>query len=230
MNRLVRVLAVTIMAATTLAWDGPNGALAASETVTVPFSLGETGVTTSNSYSGSISVTASGTGQAAGTQRSDAFYIFTDSAGNPVTPFRLPDGGFTLWINDGPAENYVNPIPAYRADHNYSFSIFAPGGRIKFSFGVGDLATGDNSGAYTVTISGGGQPSVPPALPFQEAIPCTEKLGTAAGVGVAELFAALASPECQEVPKGLIARFFVRLCQSSGDVLPPDVRDTICKR
>ena len=140
---------------------GPRAARAAGETLTVPFSLGTTGVTTSQTYSGPVTITVSGFGQAASTQNSDAFYIFTDDWGQPVPPFHVADYyNFGLWINGGPVDNWVSPIPPYRADHTYSFAIHAPGNRLTFAFGVGDAFTFDNAGAFTVAITpgGGGRP------------------------------------------------------------------------
>lgn len=90
-----------------------------------------------------------GTGQAAATRRSDAFYIYTDLAGQPITPFHL-NGDFTLWINGGPADDFVQPIPPFRDDHVYNFQITAPGGPLTFA--VGDTFTADNTGAYTVEV------------------------------------------------------------------------------
>ena len=52
---------------------------AASETVTVPFTGGPSAAHITNFYSGPVTLTVSGTGQASGTLRNDAFYVFTDS-------------------------------------------------------------------------------------------------------------------------------------------------------
>jgi uncharacterized repeat protein (TIGR01451 family) len=122
------------------------------ETVVVPFRSGIGGVQTQQSFSGPVTVTVSGTGQASGTAWSDAFYIYTDFQGNPVPPTHpTTHYNYTLWINDGPADAYVSPIPAYRPDHVYTFPINAPGGRLRFA--VGDELSGDNSGEYTITVT-----------------------------------------------------------------------------
>ncbi len=124
---------------------------ATGETLTVPFTNGTAGVQTSQSYQGIINVTVSGFGQAAGTAFSDAFYIFTDQAGNPITPVPPPGPfNFTLWINGGPADNFVQPIPPFNVNHLYTFQINAPGGPLTFA--VGDTFTSDNTGAFTVTV------------------------------------------------------------------------------
>jgi hypothetical protein len=153
MLRMLIVIGVVAV----LGASGPWAALAVKgETLTVPFSLGTTGVETTQSYAGRVTITVSGTGQAAGSQSSDAFYIFTDSAGNPVTPFHVSDYyNFGLWVNGGPVDNYLNAIPPYNDAHTYTFSIVVRGGRIVFAFGVGDTFTSDNTGAFTVTIRQG---------------------------------------------------------------------------
>lgn len=93
---------------------------ARGETLIVPFVNGPAGVTTAGTYLGVVAITVSGFGQAAGTQHSDAFYIFTDGFGNPRTPEHIND--FGLWINDQPVEHYVGVLP-YRGDHTYRFAI-----------------------------------------------------------------------------------------------------------
>ena len=122
------------------------------EILTVPFQYGTVGVQTSQSYAGTVSITVAGVGQASGTEWSDAFYIYTDSFGNPVNPWH-PTWfyNFTLWINGGPADSFVQPIPPYNDAHIYNFSIIAPGGPLTFA--VGDVVGVDNSGAYTVAIT-----------------------------------------------------------------------------
>ena len=39
---------------------------------------------------------------------SDAFYIYTDQANNPITPWRDNEKGGTLFINDRPVENFIS--------------------------------------------------------------------------------------------------------------------------
>lgn len=125
-----------------------------SETIVVPFKLGTAGVSTNGCYQGHVVVTVSGTGQAAGTQYSDAFYVFTDNHGVPITPIHYAPPKYydtwELWINGGPSDYYVQPIPAFKNDHVYSFAMKAPGGPLTFA--VGDTKTNDNTGFYTVTV------------------------------------------------------------------------------
>jgi hypothetical protein len=150
---LAALLGAALLAAVPLGTVRDGASAARSETLTVPFSLGTAGAWTRNAYAGAITVTVSGSGQAAGSQSTDAFYVFTDGAGNPVAPWHPTEFyNWSLWINGGPADTYVQPIPAYRADHTYTVRILAPGGRIAFGFGVGDAYVADNAGAYTVTV------------------------------------------------------------------------------
>lgn len=124
---------------------------AAKEILTVPFVLGPAGVQTVNSYNGPTALAVMGVGQASGSQLSDAFYIFTDYAGNPVEPWHPTEFfNWTLWINGGPADSLVNPIPPYNPEHVYVFAITAPAGPLTFA--VGDAGTDDNSGEYQVGV------------------------------------------------------------------------------
>jgi hypothetical protein len=121
------------------------------ETLTVSFKDGATGVSTENHYSGLVTIIVQGTGQAGGTARSDAFYVFTDNNGENIEPIHPKDFyNFTLWINGEPADTLVDPVPPYNADHVYEFTIKAPGGRLVFA--VGDVYVVDNDGYYTVQI------------------------------------------------------------------------------
>lgn len=160
----LRVLLLTAVIVASLAWAAPRSALAASETLSVPFVLGVNGVQTEHAFSGPIRIDVSGSGQAAGSQLSDAFYIFADENGQPLpTPYHVyAFYTFGLFINGGPADAYVAAIPAYNPSHAYTISVFAPGGRLTFGFGVGDAVTADNSGAFTVTITNRGGPELRP--------------------------------------------------------------------
>lgn len=133
-------------------------ALAASETLYVPYTDGPFGPLTGNVYSGAVTIDVTGYGQAAGSQYSDAFYIFTNSDGI----IRVPEAGFGLLINEQPASHYLGSTPSYRADHHYRFTINVKNSRLRFQFGVDDLYTGDNAGGLTVTVSSGGIPNTPP--------------------------------------------------------------------
>ena len=106
------VSAVVAQASTTLPVS--PAAIVASETLYVPFTRGPAGIKTQQSYSGQVQVTISGVGQAAGSAWSDAFYVYTDPAGNPSAPWHSTAFyNSTLWINDGPADWLVWPTPPY---------------------------------------------------------------------------------------------------------------------
>jgi uncharacterized repeat protein (TIGR01451 family) len=126
---------------------------AAQETVTAPFVNGPNGATTTNTYSGSVSIKVSGFGQAAESKYSDAFYIFTDNSGNPITPEHHFD--FGLCINNQPVENYLATIPPFRTDHTYQFAISIGSSPQQITFGVCDTFTADNSGSFTITLTAG---------------------------------------------------------------------------
>jgi hypothetical protein len=133
------------------AWEpaAPEG----GESLVVPFKGGWQAVTTGNAYSGLITLTVIGIGQASGTAFTDAFYVLTDYAGNPVPP--TVANGWILAINGTLAKELIpgQQVPAYRSDHSYTFQINAPGGRL--TFGVADSYTADNTGSYSVSVAGG---------------------------------------------------------------------------
>ncbi len=125
-----------------------------SETIYMPYTDGESGVTTSNSYHGMVTVDISGTGQAIDVHGwTDAFYVYTNGQQTPVQPWHksvLPS--WVLTIDGGPCDPYITSgIPGYNPSHVYSFTMNAPGGQI--SFGVGDPVPSDNTGGYTITIT-----------------------------------------------------------------------------
>jgi hypothetical protein len=148
-NFLIATSTATFVA---LGMVGEAQAQLAEETVIAPFAGGPSAVTTSNSYSGLTNLLVSGIGQAAGTSFSDAFYIFTDSNGNIIPPVFANE--FGLFINNQIASNFFpagQQKPAFSANHIYDFPINAPGGAL--TFGVGDVATGDNTGEFTITLN-----------------------------------------------------------------------------
>ncbi len=120
-----------------------------TETVVAAFTSGPYAVTTTYSYSGTVSITVSGEGQASQTQYSDALYVYTDNNGNAVTPKH--SSCWVLYIDDKPVDDFTSSIPAYQSSHSYSFTINAPGGTL--TFGVCDSMTSDNTGSYTITVT-----------------------------------------------------------------------------
>lgn len=119
--------------------------------LTVPFTGSAKAAQTTKSYHGSVRITVSGTGQAAGTRKSDAFYIFTDLKGNPLTPYVDHAVTHTLCIDGKSATTYLSSIPPYSKSHTYTFTFTAPGGPL--TFGVCDNNYTDNAGSFTITFS-----------------------------------------------------------------------------
>ena len=126
------------------------------EVVTAPFTGGLYGGTSSLTYRGLNTVTVTGVGQASGSSYSDAFYIFADGNGNPVTPqHHTFQYNWVLAVNGQHAEAFIpaRQVPAYRPDHRYTIRINAPAGPL--TFGVGDGYGADNSGRYVTGLCGG---------------------------------------------------------------------------
>lgn len=109
---------------------------------------GHVSTASSAAYSGFVEVVVSGTGQSLGPQLGDAFYVFKDALGHPITPFNDVDY-YQLAIDTAPIEgrpedptprgqlarqsivyDFVSGaeqappyVPAYRTDHRYRFVI-----------------------------------------------------------------------------------------------------------
>lgn len=116
----------------------------------VPFA-NRNGVSTTQSYTGPTTIKVSGSGQAQGKQFSDAFYLYTDGNGKPITPVHPKVNGL-LCVNSKPIDSYVQTIPSYNPEHNYTITLNAPGGPLKF--GVCDVPGqfNDNTNAFTITF------------------------------------------------------------------------------
>lgn len=127
------------------------GGCRGGENLNVPFN--GSGGRTSLTYDGLATITVSGVGQASGQNYSDAFYVFADGTGAPVTPTHPNE--FVLTINGQPAHNFIKAqqAPGFRQDHRYVFRINAPPGPL--TFGVGDGFPSDNTGSYRVGLCGG---------------------------------------------------------------------------
>lgn len=149
-----------------------------AETVTAAFTTPDAGITT-NSYSGTVLVTVSGVGQSYSSAYNDAFYVYQDTSGNPITPsnpyynptnpnglryYQLAYSANPLSGNDynNAADlSVVGGLPAYSPSHSYTFflntGLTAPG---KLHFGVIDGDYGDNTGAYTITLGSAPEPGI----------------------------------------------------------------------
>lgn len=116
----------------------------------LPYVRGNDGVASQHTYTGLVEITVSGTGQAAGSAQSDAFYRFTDGDGFFIPPEELDD--FLLTINGDFARHSIvdERIPPYSADHVYTFDINAPSGVLHF--GIMDGYTVDNTGSLTISL------------------------------------------------------------------------------
>jgi hypothetical protein len=148
---LFLIAAILLLPATPAAGKARNMRIV--ERLTVPFESGHIGVQTVHSFSGQVLVKVSGIGQASGTQWSDAFYVFTDYDGNPMEPWHPEEWfNFTLWINGGPVDAFLEEIPPYNPRHIYVFQIKVPAGPLTFA--VGDAYTIDNSGQYKLVVRG----------------------------------------------------------------------------
>jgi serine/threonine protein kinase len=126
-----------------------------TETLTAPFINGPNGATTTHSYMGNVIIKVSSYGRPGPTLAySDAFYIFTDDSGNPITPVHPADFHFSLCINNQSVNTYVPQTPLYRSDHIYQFTISVGSGPQQLTFGICDTYTVDNSGSFFITVKG----------------------------------------------------------------------------
>jgi len=104
-------------------------------------------------YSGEVTLVLEGTGQAAGTASSDAFYLYTDDAGNPLP---VPQTEmFDLEI-DGQRAIYTLGLladpPPFNPNHLYAVRYDVGPVARRIAFRVSDLTTNDNAGAFRITI------------------------------------------------------------------------------
>lgn len=96
-------------------------------------------------------ITITGSGQAAGTRFSDAFYIYTDLYGNMIKPKPTPMYA-TLHINGKPAVAFLKTRPAYNPSHTYRVKLKAWKGT-SLSVGIPDGDLSDNTGALMILFS-----------------------------------------------------------------------------
>jgi serine/threonine protein kinase len=107
------------------------------------------GVSTQHTYSGTVSIIVSGFGQASSTEYSDAFYIYTDTSGNPLpTPHTATC--WVMYMNGSTADGSVG-LPNYNTSHTYSvtMNMSQPG---IINFGMCDGQPSDNTGYLTITV------------------------------------------------------------------------------
>ncbi|HJT56376.1 MAG TPA: protein kinase, partial [Ktedonobacteraceae bacterium] len=123
------------------------------ESMVVSFQDPLPGPSTQNSYSGQITITVCGSGEAWDkTGTSDAFYVYLNPDGSfhnpPFHGVKYPN--WVLWINGHDATYYAGLL-GYLPSHKYTFTMNAPGGPL--SFAVDDSVYSDNSGAYYISIN-----------------------------------------------------------------------------
>jgi hypothetical protein len=128
----------------------PTPAPIMQESLKVFFAKGTRSITTTKSYEGMVTITIKGVAQSSGVPFADAFYVF----GTPLSP-PTHNASTTLQINGEPVDAFLKPIPAYRADHTYTFTIKVPSGHL--TFGVGNGLAVDKTGFFTVTVRSSGQ-------------------------------------------------------------------------
>src|SRR5947209_775101 len=123
------------------------------ETLSVLFNAatrsGLPGVQTRHSFSRTVLITVSGTGHVSAKENSDAFYVYNDIFGKPLSP---PNAAscWVLYIN-GQHASLLAGLPVYTSTHVYKFWIsLNQSGPI--TFGVCDGRAADNSGGYTITV------------------------------------------------------------------------------
>ena len=106
------------------------------------------GVSTQHTYSGTVSIIVSGYGRASSPEYSDAFYIYTDTSGNPLsTPHTSTC--LIMYINGNTADSSVG-LPNYESSHTYSvtMNVSQPG---TINFGICGQPS-DHVGYLIVTV------------------------------------------------------------------------------
>jgi hypothetical protein len=142
-----------------------------SEIVSVDFTTPDGGVST-NSYHGLVEIIVAGSGQSAGQDLNDGFWVYSpvfvhdasyyqltvDNA--PLVPLNPAQDATNFIVYDVDANTEIGSlpyVPAYRAnDHIYSLiidtSMFGVIGSDVLHFGVSDGIFDDNSGGYRVEV------------------------------------------------------------------------------
>jgi hypothetical protein len=141
-----------------------------TESVTAVFTQADGGVSL-NTYAGLVKLVVSGTGQSAGANFNDAFYVYTPVPSHNASWYQLAMDNVAL-VPLNPSQNAKNFIvydidagvqtspvyvPAYRADHTYSFivnlgllGVVSPS---LLHFGVSNGIFADNTGQYAIQIT-----------------------------------------------------------------------------
>ena len=143
-----------------------------TESIYIPFSTPDAAIST-QTYSDYVRIKVTGTGQSDGTCWNDAFWVYTDPSGAPVTTPGNGSGGYQLNCDTTTllpsipftqnaaqriyydVDNGLEPsgqpyYPPYQASHEYNFVLNVGSIPSKLHFGVCDGIFGDNSGAYNI--------------------------------------------------------------------------------
>ena len=131
------------------------------------------GVSTSNSYSGYVSLTISGTATAAGNNLNDAFYLVDQLHEGCETVFVMQ-----VWLSSVPSHRPLASLipdgcPEFNPDHTYQVTIHLRDYEGPLVFGTGDVIVGDNSGELTVILTPGKSFPEPTPTPTPEPTPTT---------------------------------------------------------
>lgn len=145
---------VLLIAASLIIWLTPVDPLLRSgaEAVTVNFSNIEP-VYTQRTYSGEVTLIVSGTGQAGGTDWSDAFYLYQKADGSLYNPPMLQH--FDLEIDGRRAIETLRLLespPAYTPEHIYQVAYNVGTEARRIAFRISDEVVGDNTGTFRIEI------------------------------------------------------------------------------
>lgn len=130
---------------------------ASAEIVSATFLQADGGVTV-GTYSGTVHITISGTGQSAGTAFNDAFYVYSPGAPLHFSDYYQLTFGTSTLLPFTPSQDaylaIIGGVPAYNASHTYSFDLNT-GAAVptKLHFGVSDGNFTDNSGSYSISVT-----------------------------------------------------------------------------
>mgnify|MGYP000356640810 CR=1 FL=1 len=135
--------------------DRPEAITVPFELVVVPFNKIEPTLT-QNTYSGTVTLNISGTGQAGNTDWSDAFYLYAHEDYVAYDPPLLQY--FALEIDGQRAIETLglleNP-PPYSSDHTYTVTYNVGTEPRRITFRISDSTVGDNTGEFRIEIYGG---------------------------------------------------------------------------
>jgi hypothetical protein len=135
--------------------DPPSIGASFGESIAVPFNKIEP-TYTQKLYSATLTLIISGTGQAGGTDWSDAFYLYAHGDGTPYEPpitehFDLEIDGQRAIITLGLREN----PPPYSSYHVYTVTYNVGAGARPIAFRISDSIVDDNTGEFNIEIRRG---------------------------------------------------------------------------